>query len=546
MAKKARLGPSFNIGGDQAEADPLLDEAFYESGHFKALADRLDPRCFVVGRTGSGKSAALRRLAEVNPEKVIRIVPEDLSLPYITNLDVVQKLQALGVDLQNFWKALWRHVLIVEVIRHRYRIDSAETKQTVLQTLRDKIARNPGKKLALAYLDEFEGRFWAETDERVREITTTLTQRVAGAAAGSGGLPTVASAKASAESSTEREVSERVELQHRYQRIVNETQLARLSKMMEVLDEDVLSAPQDFTYIVIDDLDKDWVDATLANELIMALFKTVHDLKRVRHLKVLVALRTNIFAHLDFGAASGGQEEKYRSLVLPMNWTRNQLVNLINQRVRIAGRQQDAEISGVTGILPHSNQKRGSAIDYLLDRTLMRPRDLIAYLRECLGESEGKTQISWDAITRAETAYSENRLLALRDEWKPNFPGIDRVFETFRAASGRMDRQDVETRLDECIMLLAEGGFTGKGWLEPLSAAVLNGRAELSWAARYGPILRMLFDIGFLGVATTSKHQPVFSTDDQGALKHDSQVEAVEYYFVARAYHSVLEIRTAD
>jgi len=104
-----------------------------------------------------------------------------------------------------------------------------------------------------------------------------------------------------------------VELKQRYQRIINEVQLARLNKMMDVLDEDILSSTQDFTYIVIDDLDKDWVDAKLTNELIMALFKTVHDLKRVRNLKVLVALRTNIFQHLDFGAASGGPDSNLRT-----------------------------------------------------------------------------------------------------------------------------------------------------------------------------------------------------------------------------------------
>ena len=546
MAKKARLGPSFNIGGDQAEADPLLDDAFYTSSQFTTLVAHDDPRCFIVGRTGSGKSAALKRLGDQYPEKIIRIVPENLSLPYITNLDVVQRLQELGVDLQPFWKALWRHVLIVEVIRHRYRIDTADVKQTVLQTLREKISRNNGKKKALSYLDEFEGKFWAETDERVKEITNSLTQRIEGEAHGRGGVPAIFSTGASAAGGVESSTQERVELKQRYQRVINETQLARLSTMMDVLDEDVLTSPQDFTYIVIDDLDKDWVDARLANDLIMALFRTVHDLKRVRHLKVLVALRTNIFEHLDFGGAGGGQEEKFRSLVLPMNWTRSQLTNLINQRIRVASQKQSAAVEEIGSILPHANARRGNPLDYLLDRTLLRPRDLIAFLRECLAESDGRTQISWEAIRNAELTYSDNRLLALRDEWKPNYPGIDRAFETFQKSSGRMDAEEMQARLDDCIMLLADDGFAGSGWLAPLSDTVLNGRAELTWAARYGPILKMLFDIGFLGVANTSKRQPTFSTDDPHGLRSDKQIESVSHYFVARAYHAALEIQTSE
>ncbi|WP_286780494.1 hypothetical protein [Enterobacter sp. 56-7] len=338
----------------------------------------------------------------------------------------------------------------------------------------------------------------------------------------------------------------RVELKQRYQRIINEVQLARLNKMMDVLDEDILSSTQDFTYIVIDDLDKDWVDAKLTNELIMALFKTVHDLKRVRNLKVLVALRTNIFQHLDFGAASGGQEEKFRSLVLPMNWTRQQLTDLIDQRIRVASQRQDAAVARVVEILPNPNARRGNALEYLLDRTLLRPRDFISFVRECLAQSEGKSQISWDSIHRAEIVYSENRLLALRDEWKTNYPGIDLVFETFRNADGRMSRENMQRRLDDCIMLLAEDRFTGVGWLTPLGDAVLGGAAELSWARRYGPILRMLFDIGFLGVSAAGKRTPVFAVDEPNALKFDQQIDRIEAFYVARAYHSALEVRTAD
>jgi hypothetical protein len=546
MAKKARLGTSFNIGGDQAEADPLLDEAFYSSAQYESILDRQDPRCFVVGRTGSGKSALLRRLSEEHAAKVISIVPEDLSLPYITNLDVVQQLRDLDVDLQPFWKALWRHVLIVEVIRHRYKIDNPDVKSNVMQNLREKLARNPGKKLALAYLEEFEGRFWAETDERVREITSTLTKRIEGEAAVGANWPGLANAGGKTSGGLEASETSRVELSHRYQRIVNDTQLARLSKMMEVLDEDVLSSSQDYTYVVIDDLDKDWVDARLTNELLMALFKTVHDLKRVSNLKILVALRTNIFEHLDFGAVAAGQEEKFRSLVLPLNWTHAQLISLINERIRIASRRQHAEVESVKTLLPHQNARRGNALEYLLDRTLLRPRDFIAFVRECLAQSEGKSQISWDAINRAEVLYSDNRLLALRDEWKRNYPGIDRIFETFRGANGRMSQEEMQSRLDDCILLLAENGFSGASWLGPLGDAVLVASVERPWAGRYGPIIRMLFEIGFLGVSTSARIRPTFSTDDPNAVKYERQIEGVEWFHVSRAYHSALEIRTSD
>lgn len=90
---------------------------------------------------------------------------------------------------------------------------------------------------------------------------------------------------------------------------------------MTVLDDDILDSPQHYTYVVIDDLDRDWVDEKVKNDLIRCLFRTVAELVRVDNLKILVALRTNILESLDFGQA-GGQEEKFRDLSLRVRWTR--------------------------------------------------------------------------------------------------------------------------------------------------------------------------------------------------------------------------------
>src|SRR5690606_1384388 len=128
----------------------------------------------------------------------------------------------------------------------------------------------------------------------------------------------------------------------RYQRIVNDTQLAKLNKMISILDEEILDA-QNYSYVVIDDLDRDWVDDQLANDLIRCLFRTVLDLKRVQNLKILVALRTNIFQELDFGRKGGGQEEKFRSLVLNVRWTRPDLEDLLDERVRTASNRTGLE-----------------------------------------------------------------------------------------------------------------------------------------------------------------------------------------------------------
>ena len=77
MAKTptSKIKRSFTLGIEQAEHDPLLAGAFYGSGDYDIISSRTDPRCFLVGRTGSGKSAILQQLQLEAPDHVVRINP---------------------------------------------------------------------------------------------------------------------------------------------------------------------------------------------------------------------------------------------------------------------------------------------------------------------------------------------------------------------------------------------------------------------------------------------------------------------------------------
>jgi len=544
MAKRPRLKTGFTLGGEQAEADPLAEEAFVETPLYKVVSSRDDMRCFVIGRTGAGKSATLQHLEEVNSDHVIRISPEDLSLPYITDLQVIRYLDSLDVKLDLFWIALWKHVLLVEVIKHRYAVNTPEAKQRFMATLREKFKKDAGKTAALEYLEQFEGRFWCETDERVREITDKFTSRLGvDGSANVGAGPAGASFGATAGS--EESVESRRELADRFQRIVNDTQLAKLNKMLSILNEEMLDEAH-FTYVVIDDLDRDWVDERVANDLVRCLFRTVLDMQRVQNLKVMVALRTNILQELDFGDRTGGQEEKFRALVLQVEWTPASLEELLDARVNISANRAGLEAASVAELLPHSNRARGVPVNYILDRTLLRPRDAIAFLNECLARGVGKTRLSWDDIKVAEREYSAKRLLALRDEWKPTYPGIDRLFEKFRGAPARMTRDEFDGRLDECMLLLSEPDWAGVRWMTNLSRAMWEGRSsEASWFTLYQPLASTLYRLGVIGCAQGSASAPVFFSDDRLLMDSESALERCEYFHVHRMLHKALDIRLA-
>ncbi|MFC9619814.1 P-loop ATPase, Sll1717 family [Streptomyces sp. NPDC056930] len=520
-----------------------LHSAFYESDDYLTISDKDDRRCFIIARTGSGKSAALQQLEEEFSEHVVKIIPEDLSLPYITNLGVMRFLDGLEVSLDPLFIALWKHVLLIELIRHRYKVNTPAAKATFLATLRDKIRRDAGKQAALEYLEEFQDRFWVEADQRVREVTDKFEERINKEAKGKITLPGSADATLGATSGDTFSSEVRTELTDRFQRIVNETQMARLNKMLQVLDEDILDSRQNFTYVVIDDLDRDWVDEKLANALIRCLFRAVLDLQRVSNLKVIVALRTNIFENLDFGHRSGGQEEKFRALALRMRWNPAELQELVSERIRVATSEFEVKLRSIYDILPRSNATRGDALDYMLQRTLMRPRDIIAFFNEALAGSGRAERLSWEDIRGAEESYSRKRLLALRDEWKTSYPGIYRIFEVFEGVTLPMSADEFTRKLDDAITQTAgDPIFEGTDWIYALTAKMWT-HSEGTWSDWYGPMVSLLYNIGFIGCKTGSRSDFRFAQEYPDFAERTRNLESITDVTIHPAFQSGLDIR---
>jgi hypothetical protein len=255
-------------------------------------------------------------------------------------------------------------------------------------------------------------------------------------------------------------IEARSELTSKYQRIVQEAQLPRLNEMILVLNDTILDSPQNFTYLLIDDLDKDWVDATHRVRLIRCLLDAVIDMAKVRNLKVVVALRTNIFRQLGYGELQYvHQEEKIRGMMLPLSWTKADLRSLVEERVRVASEHfQLTPPLTLDGFLPNRGG-RGDPLDYVLERTMLRPRDLIMYLNAAIRVAGEPRKLTWEHLTSAELEYSKDRLNALRDEWRDPYLDIDKALEIFRNAPAVMTRDELTKRLDDIALLPADTSF---------------------------------------------------------------------------------------
>jgi hypothetical protein len=171
-------------------------------------------------------------------------------------------------------------------------------------------------------------------------------------------------------------------------RVVNSVQVKELHEVINLLAEDIFNDPKKTYYLVIDRLDEGWVDDRIRFKLIKALIEAVRTFKKVQNVKIIVALRTDLhYRVLRETTQPGFQEEKYRSLYLPLRWTREQIIRLLDDRVSFMFKRQYTR-AGVrlADIMPNNQIDQRSATDYMLDRTFFRPREAILFLNACIAK----------------------------------------------------------------------------------------------------------------------------------------------------------------
>jgi hypothetical protein len=164
---KFRFKKLDNIGAADAEEDKqFLESCFVEAGQIQVLRDCSDPRRIILGRTGSGKTALIQKLGELE-NRTIEVKPESLALSYISNSTILNFVSELGVKLDIFFKLLWRHVFTVELLKYHFNIKTENQKTSFLDPIKNLFKDKKNQK-ALEYLEKWGKSFWEETEYRIR------------------------------------------------------------------------------------------------------------------------------------------------------------------------------------------------------------------------------------------------------------------------------------------------------------------------------------------------------------------------------------------
>lgn len=438
-----------SVGEADAENDRrFLEDCFVDIGDYEILEDTDTPQSIVLGRTGIGKSALLEQL-EKNSDQVIRIEPEELALRHISNSTILNFFEGLGVNLDIFYSLLWQHTLAVELIKNKYSIDCAQSKSNFMDTIAALLSGNQKKQQALKYIEEWGDKFWVDTETRIKEFTDKLEANLKSSI--DSNVPGV---KLSGEAGAKLSEEQKSEVIHYGKKVVSTVQIEKLSKIVNLLAEDIFTDPQKKTYILIDRLDENWVEDGLRYKLIRALIETIKKFRNIAPVKIVITLRSDLLDRvLDKTRDSGFQREKYNSLFLQLGWTKEQLMSVLDSRVNhlLKYKYTNGDVK-FSDIFPDKIDKVSSA-EYILDRTLLRPRDAIMFVNSCLQESQGKTEITSSIIKLAEKSYSSDRIESLKYEWFVEHPLLDKYIEVLHHRNSNFKVSSISDEELEILIL---------------------------------------------------------------------------------------------
>src|ERR1017187_9710797 len=490
-----------SIGAAAAEEDAkFLTECFIDNGDFEPLIDCSDRRRIVLGRTGAGKSALLRKL--IDETNAIVINPETLSFNYLTNSTVLQFFLEAGVKFDLFFKLLWRHVFTVELLRRRYDLKSKVETHSFLDRIRSKLTPDPHKKRALDYLLQWGDQFWEDTEYRIKEITHKIEEELKASIKGKLHI-----AELGAGAATKLSNEEKIEVVQRGKLVINAIQMRELTDVLRFLNEDVFPDESDQFYICIDRLDENWVDEGFRYLLIRSLIETIRDFLQVRNIKIVAALRTDLIERVfRYTRDSGFQEEKYRALPISLRWTEDQLLGLLDKRVNFLVRQTYTKKAvGFAELLPTKIEKNNDAGHYLVDRTLMRPRDLIEFFNSIAEHATGKAVMTRDLVFQGEGIYSKNRMRSLQDEWISDYPSLIEFSALLKQRSSvfRLDAIPREQVEDFCLeYTVSNRSYGNSDLLTAQARAVADG--VISWEVLLCSLMHVFYITGVIGLKTES------------------------------------------
>jgi hypothetical protein len=237
--------------------------------------------------------------------------------------------------------------------------------------------------------------------------------------------------------------------------------------------------------VLVDELDKGWDGSEDAKAFVSGLFQASVSLNELSpNFTVYISLRQELY---DSIPALYDDAQKYRDIIETIRWDEASLLAVVANRIRysIPELRSTPDAQCWNSVFAETLQYRKTrSFNYMIDRTLYRPREIIQFCTDALEESMKArvVPIDYAVISRAELEYSNARQKDIAAEYRFQHPALECIFEAFRGRTYTLEREELE--------YICLGICTGELKTSDDAAWVLNQEPDY--------LIDLLWHIGFL------------------------------------------------
>ena len=448
---------SLYFGRDDAESDflvgGLLRAGFLRTHAYEeALTGR---KTLIIGRKGSGKSA----IALVLNENLKLTEQGSLLTPDEISADEIRRFHLPGIQLAHSKQLIWRYVFAVRyarfILRTAKRKRLTGRAETQIKEIRQfLIDNNEVEDLSVSE------RFWKIVERLRVSITVKAFNQ---------------------EASISRDTEQAPQgLQVDAQLKAVEEALRRAAGTLR------LNGPKSRFHILVDQIEKVWSDNQESDAMVVGLLQASKEAtQRLGNVLCTVFLRTDIYEKLQFA-----DRDKFRGDEFRIDWTKDSLAQLVYARAKASIGTALSEEYLWDVIFPRRIESQPIK-DFLITRTLMRPRDIIQLCNACCDTAKvnGHNRITELDVKSALALFSGWKLNDLQNEWAVNYPFLPELFVLLSNTACVIPRPVFEERLSQV-----------EKDLEDRYPLLGNDAAALK-------LLSVLFSIGLLGVVRNGDTQ---------------------------------------
>ena len=409
---------------------------------------------------------------------------------------------------------------------------------TFIQKLEGWIANDRTKKKAVEYFREWGDKFWLDTSEHFQELTEKLSKDLSASIKPK--FPLVEVSLGGARNLT---TETKTEIKSLATKVVDSIQIQKLSEVLSLLQENAFTDRQQRYYILIDKLDEDWAETDTRCRFIRALIEETKSMRKIKQVKVISAIRRDLL-DLIFNRTrdSGFQEEKYDAYLTNLSWSDKDLSMILDKRVSEVYRRQytKGEVR-FTDVFPRDKAGGEQAIQYLIQRTFLRPRDAIQFANECFSVAYERERISWNAMTSAEVIYSDKRQKSLVEEWSEFYPSLNTTMELVRYMEPSFSKSAIQQKAIEEVA----GELGVKSNKDPctiISKKMFEPSGKTTESDFVIECLKCLYHVGVIGLKAKNNDSFIWSYKNEPRVTN-SQVKRTEKFKVHKMFRHCLEIR---